>query len=38
VKVVAYEATQNAGKSYFSNFRLFRVEAKPGEQKAASKP
>ena len=38
VKVVAYEATQNAGKSYFSNFRLFRVEAKSGEQKDPSKP
>jgi hypothetical protein len=38
VKVVAYEATMNAGKSYFSNFRLFRVEPKSGEQKAASKP
>lgn len=38
VKVVSYAATMNAGKSYFSNFRLFLVEEKPGEQKPAPKP
>jgi hypothetical protein len=35
VKVVNYAATMGAGKSYFSNFRLFRVDSK---QKPASKP
>jgi hypothetical protein len=36
VKVVAYAATMDAGKSYFSNFRLFRVNGK--DQKPDSKP
>jgi hypothetical protein len=31
VKVVNYAATMDAGKSYFSNFRLFRVDPKAGE-------
>jgi len=26
LKVVAYETTMNAGKSYFTNFRLFRIK------------
>jgi hypothetical protein len=38
VKVVNYAATMEAGKSYFTNFRLFRVESKAGEQKNISKP
>ena len=38
VKVVNYAATMDAGKSYFSNFRLFLVDGKPGEQKPAPKP
>jgi hypothetical protein len=38
VKVVNYGATMAAGKSYFSNFRLFRVEGKQGDQKPAMKP
>ena len=29
LKVVAYGATMNAGKSYFANFRLVRVDAPP---------
>ena len=33
VKVVSYEATPAAGKSYFSNFRLFRVDGAPVDQK-----
>lgn len=38
VKVVNYAATMGAGKSYFSNFRLTRVESGQGEQKRDSKP
>ena len=38
VKVVSYGATQKAGRSFFSNFRLFQVEAEGGEQKPATKP
>ena len=38
VKAVAYGATMAAGKSYFSNFRLIRVEGKQGEQKPDAKP
>lgn len=38
VKVVNYAATMAAGKSYFSNFRLFLVEPKTGEQKKPSQP
>ena len=34
VKVVSYEATMDAGKSYFANFRLFRVESKVEDQNA----
>jgi hypothetical protein len=38
VKVVNYAATMAAGKSYFTNFRLFLVEPKAGEQKKPAKP
>ncbi len=38
VKVVNYAATMDAGKSYFTNFRLFLVDGKTGEQKPAPKP
>lgn len=38
VKVVAYAATMDAGKSYFSNFRLFRMDGKAADQKPAAKP
>lgn len=38
VKVVNYAATMAAGKSYFSNFRLFLVEPKAGEQNKSSQP
>ncbi|MBC8126018.1 MAG: hypothetical protein H8M99_02570 [Gloeobacteraceae cyanobacterium ES-bin-144] len=38
VKVVSYAATMDAGKSYFSNFRLYRIEQKVAEQKSDSKP
>jgi len=38
VKVVNYGATMDAGKSYFSNFRLFLVEGKPADQKPRQKP
>lgn len=38
VKVVSYGATMKAGKSYFSNFRLYQVENEGGEQKPAAKP
>jgi len=38
VKVVNYGATMAAGKSYFADFRLFRVPAKDGDQKAKPKP
>ena len=38
VKVVNYGATMNAGKSYFANFRLTRVESKSGDQKPQAKP
>jgi hypothetical protein len=38
VKVVNYAATMAAGKSYFSNFRLFLVEPNSGEQKKPAKP
>lgn len=38
VKVVNYGATPKAGKSYFSNFRLVRVETPPSDQKPISKP
>jgi hypothetical protein len=31
VKVVNYGATMAAGKSYFTHFRLFRLEPKPGD-------
>lgn len=33
VKVVNYGATMDAGKSYFSNFRLFRVETTAADKK-----
>ncbi len=38
VKVVNYGATMAAGKSYFSKFRLFLVESKPGEQPRPRQP
>jgi hypothetical protein len=38
VKVVNYAATMGAGKSYFSNFRLFLVEPNAGEQNKSSQP
>ncbi len=38
VKVVNFAGTPNAGKSYFSNFRLFRVESKADDQKPQPKP
>jgi hypothetical protein len=38
VKVVNYGATMAAGKSYFANFRLFRVEPKDGDQKPRAQP
>lgn len=38
VKVVTYGATMAAGKSYFANFRLFRVEPKKGDGKSQTKP
>lgn len=38
VKVVNFAATPNAGKSYFSNFRLFRVESKADDQKPQPPP
>ena len=38
VKVVNYGATMGPGRSYFANFRLFRVETKPGDQKPQPKP
>ena len=38
VKVVNYGATMGAGKSYFANFRLFRLEPKPSGPKALTKP
>lgn len=38
VKVVNYGATMGAGKSYFTNFRLSRVESKSGEQPGSRQP
>lgn len=38
VKVVSYGATQSAGKSFFSNFRLFRADEPSSDQKPANKP
>jgi hypothetical protein len=38
VKVVNYGATMAAGKSYFANFRLFRVAPATGAQKDQPKP
>jgi hypothetical protein len=38
VKVVSYAATMDAGKSYFSNFRLHRVKAENQEQKPSPGP
>ena len=38
VKVVNYGATMGPGKSYFANFRLFRVESKDGDGKSPTKP
>jgi hypothetical protein len=38
VKVVNYGATMDAGKSYFANFRLFRVDRQPGDQNPQAKP
>jgi len=38
VKVVNYGATMAAGKSYFANFRLFRVDPKTADQKSKTKP
>ena len=38
VKVVSYGATMAAGKSYFANFRLWRVEPKAGEPKPLTHP
>jgi len=38
VKVVNYGATMAAGKSYFSNFRLIRVDGKETDQKPVVKP
>ncbi|KAB2640171.1 MAG: hypothetical protein DVB25_04410 [Verrucomicrobia bacterium] len=38
LKVVNYGATMGPGKSYFANFRLFRLEPKPARQKNLTKP
>ena len=38
VKVVNYGATMGPGKSYFTNFRLFRVNQKTADQKPEAKP
>jgi hypothetical protein len=38
LKVFSYAATQSAGKSYFSNFRLTLVGQKSTEQKPATQP
>jgi hypothetical protein len=38
VKVVNYGATMAAGKSYFSNFRLFRVDDSSADQRPGTKP
>ncbi len=38
VKVVGYAATMAAGKSYFANFRLFRVMPEAGEQNRGKQP
>jgi hypothetical protein len=38
VKVVTYGATMAAGKSYFANFRLVRVEPADGDGKSQPKP
>jgi hypothetical protein len=38
VKVVNYAGTMAAGKSFFANFRLSRVEPKDGKPPAAAKP
>ena len=38
VKAVAYGATQAAGKSYFTNFRLTRINPQSGDQKTNAKP
>lgn len=38
VKVVNYGATMDAGKSYFTNFRLVRVDGQATEGKPAAKP
>jgi hypothetical protein len=38
VKVVNYGATMAAAKSYFTNFRLFRVDDVSAEQKPETKP
>ena len=38
VKAVNYGATMGPGKSYFANFRLFRVNPKNGDGKTPAKP
>ncbi|MCX6875936.1 MAG: hypothetical protein NTW21_19325 [Verrucomicrobia bacterium] len=38
VKVVSYGATMAAGKSYFANFRLYRVESKAADLTPKAKP
>lgn len=38
VKVVNYGGTMDAGKSYFSNFRLFLVNPQPKAEKSRNKP
>lgn len=38
VKVVNYGATQSAGKSYFADFRLFRMDPKKTDQAPQAKP
>jgi hypothetical protein len=38
VKVVNYGATMGPGKSYFANFRLFRVAPKNGDGISPAKP
>lgn len=38
VKVVSYEGTPSAGKSYFSNFRLLRLDDPSADEKPESAP
>ena len=38
VKVVTYGATMAAGKSYFANFRLWRVKPPPGDPSIPAQP